>query len=331
MTQTSSLPVYVGIDLGGTKVLALAADAEGNALGKAVASTPSGGPATAVVAALAAAAHDALRNAGVPITALRAAGIAAAGAIDARNGVVVHSPHIPSFSSTPVVTMLREHFDVPAVIGNDANLAALAEHRFGAGKEVSDLLFITISTGIGGGIIAGGKLLLGADGYAGEIGHMSIEASGPYGKSTTPGAWEALCSGSALARIATERINAGEPSSLARALADTGGEALTAREVFGAHRDGDPLAKAVVADAIAHMGVALTNLVNIFNPGMIIIGGGLSNEWDAYIAPSIELMREQSFAGVARSTPVVPPALGAEAGAYGAIALARDAVAEGTI
>ena len=118
---------------------------------------------------------------------------------------------------------------------------------------------------------------------------------------------------------------------MAPALADTGGEALTARDVFAAYHDGDVLAQSVVADGIRRMAVALTSLVNILNPGKIIIGGGLSNQWDDYIAPAVTLMREQAFAGIARNTPVVLPELGADAGAYGAIALARDAVDEGTI
>ncbi len=322
---------FVGIDLGGTKVLALAADAAGKVLGRAVASTPAAEGPDAIADALASAAAGALADGNLPDPSIRAFGVAAAGAIDIRSGTIVHSPHLPTASRMPVVAMLSDRLGAPGVIGNDANLAALAEHRYGAGQDTDDLLFITVSTGIGGGIISRGKLLLGAAGYAGEVGHMTIDADGPYAASTTPGAWEALCSGTALARIATERINGGEPSSLTAALADTGTEALTARDVFTAYHSGDALAQSVVADGIRHMAVALSSLVNILNPGKIIIGGGLSSQWDDYIAPAVTLMREQSFAGVGRDTPVVPPALGADAGAYGAIALAREAVDEGAI
>ena len=331
MARASGGPVFLGIDLGGTKILALAADAAGVVLGRAVASTPAIEGPDAIADALASASAGALANGNVPEAPVRAFGVAAAGAIDTRGGTIVHSPHLPTISHVPVVAMLSDRLGAPGVVGNDANLAALAEHRYGAGQDTDDLLFITVSTGIGGGIISRGKLLLGAEGYAGEIGHMTIDANGPYAESTTPGAWEALCSGTALARIATERINEGESSSLAVALADTGTEALTARDVFAAYHDGDALARSVVADGIRHMAVALTSLVNILNPGKIIIGGGLSDQWDDYIAPAVTLMREQSFAGIGRDTPVVPPALGADAGAYGAIALARDAVDEATI
>ena len=151
---------------------------------------------------------------------------------------------------------------------------------------------------------------------------MTVDAHGPYGASTTPGAWESLCSGTALARIATERITAGERSSMATALHDTNQEGLTARDIFAACRSGDALALDIIGDAIVYLGAGLTSLVNLLNPAKIIIGGGLSNEWDAYIAPAVALMREQSFAGIGKLTPVVPPALGAEAGALGAVALA---------
>ncbi len=331
MAGTDDGSVFLGIDLGVTKVLALSADAAGAVLGRAVASTPVNEGPDAIAGTLAAAAARALADGGVPDAPVRAFGVAAAGAIDIRGGTIVHSPHLPTAAHMPVVAMLADRLGAPGVIGNDANLAALAEHRYGAGQDTDDLLFITVSTGIGGGIISRGRLLLGAEGYAGEIGHMTVDAGGPYAQSKTPGAWEALCSGTALARIATERINAGEPSSLAVALADTGTEALTARDVFAAYQKGDVLAQSVVADGVRHMAVALTSLVNILNPGKIIIGGGLSNQWDDYIAPAVTLMREQSFAGVGRDTPVVLPALGADGGAYGAIALAREAVDEGTI
>lgn len=314
--------VYAGIDIGGTKILALITTGEGQTLGTAVIPTPVQSPAAQVVAALAETARQAALKAGVAMKDVGAVGVAAAGAIDLRNGCVVHSPHLPSFKNTPIVAMLRDLLDRPAVIGNDANMAALAEHRFGAGKGVSDLLFITISTGIGGGIIANNKLFLGAGGYAGEIGHMTVNARGPYGKSTTPGAWESLCSGTALVRIVTEHIQAGRPSSLASLL--TGGKEMTAVHVFDAFRSGDALARTVVAEAIEYMGVALTSVVNILNPGMLIIGGGLSNEWDDYIAPAVAIMRRQSFAGIGADIPVVPPALGADAGALGAAALAME-------
>ncbi len=313
----------LGIDIGGTKVLALAARPDGTVLASAVAETPSRESAERIISAMAEVARAAMANAGHSIG---AAGVAAAGAIDARAGTIVHSPHLPAMDNTPVAPMLSQRLGMPVSIGNDANVAALGEQRYGAGKDVQDLVFLTISTGIGAGIITGGRLFTGSAGYAGEVGHMTVDAHGPYGASTMPGAWESLCSGTALARIATERITAGERSSMSTTLHDTNVEGLTARDVFAACRSGDALAQSIVADAIVYLGAGLTSLVNLLNPAKVIIGGGLSNEWDAYIAPAVALMREQSFAGIGKLTPVVPPALGAEAGALGAVALASDAL-----
>ena len=226
-----------------------------------------------------------------------------------------------TMANTPIVSMLRGHWDIPTAVANDANLAALAEQRYGAGQGEANLLFITVSTGIGGGIVLNGEMYAGADGFAGEVGHMTVDAHGPLGRSTTPGAWESLCSGTALARIATERIAAGESSSL-EAVARDG--KIGARDIFKAMHADDPLAISVVGDAIEYMGVALAGVVNILNPGIIVIGGGLSNEWDAYIAPAVAIMREISFAGAGADTPVVPPALGSDVGALGAVALASS-------
>lgn len=315
----------LGLDLGGTKILALAATGDGAVLGSAVRPTPSHDSADRIIAAMAETARAAIAQAGLGPGDAVSVGVAAAGAIDARAGTVVHSPHLAAMSNTPVAAMLSQRLGLPVVIGNDANLAALGEQRFGAGRGVLDLVFITISTGIGGGVIIGGELFTGSAGFAGEIGHMTVDAHGPYGASTTPGAWESLCSGTALARIAGERIAAGERSSFADLWNDTNSGQLTARDVFAAARSGDALAKAVIDDAIVYLGAGLTSLVNVLNPEKIIIGGGLSNEWDAYIAPAVALMREQSFAGIGMLVPVVPPELGADAGALGAAALAGAA------
>jgi len=313
-------PLFLGIDIGGTKILAIIADADGSVLGRALNPTPSEQQPDAIVAAMATTADQALADANLPRASVVAAGIASAGAIDADHGIVVWAPQTPSLVNTPMAAMFRAHWDIPIAMGNDANLAALAEQRFGAAKGASNVLFIAISTGIGGGIVLNGEPYVGTSGFAGEIGHITVDAHGPYGPSKTPGAWESLCSGRALARISNERIAAGEPSSL------TGLANVDAIAVFDAMRAGDTLAASVIADAIEYLGAGLTSVMNILDPSVIVIGGGLSNEWDAYIAPGIALMRTQAFADMAKDTPILPPALGIDAGAIGAIALATTLV-----
>jgi glucokinase len=315
--------LHLGLDIGGTKVLALVGTASGERIATHIGRTPARGSAEDAADALAAAARAAAQAAGVPLAQIAGVGLAAAGAVDMGAGVVVHSPHVPSMRHTPLAAMVSERLDGARVLlGNDATLAALGEQRHGAGRGVDELLFITISTGIGGGIITRGNLLLGAGGFAGEIGHMSIDAHGPLGRSTMPGAWESLCSGSALARIAGERLEAGEASSLAASA--RGPEGLDAHDVFTALRAGDGLARRIVDEAIHHLGIGLASLVNLLNPQRIIIGGGLSNEWADYIAPAVALMRRHTLGDTGAQTEVVPPALGAEAGAWGAITLAAE-------
>ena len=321
----SANDVFLGVDLGGTKVLALAARPDGTTLASAVAETPSRESAERIVAVMAETARAAMAQAGLDTDAIAAVGVASAGAIDACAGTLVHAPQLPTMSNMPVAEMLSQRLGMPVVIGNDANLAALGEHRYGAGKGVHDLVFLAVSTGIGAGIVIGGEPFTGSAGFAGEVGHMTVDAHGPLGLSTMPGALESLCSGAALARIATERVTAGEHSSMSGALDDADQEGLTARDVFAACRTGDALAQSIIADSVVHLGAGLTNVVNLLNPEKIIIGGGLANEWGVYIAPAVALMREQSFAGIGKLTPVVPPALGPEAGALGAVALANDA------
>jgi glucokinase len=309
-------PFYVGVDLGGTKVLALAATGDGHVLGTALAATPEGGD--HIIAAMATVVEEAVGNAGLRPTGVACIGIAAAGGIDHEHGRIVFSPNIPAMSNTPVVELLRAKLDILSVMGNDAQLAALGEQRFGAGRGHDNLLFITISTGIGGGIIVGNQLFKGVHGQAGEVGHISVDARGPNARSMTAGAWEAFCSGTALVRIAGERMQVGEASSMTP-------DGLSAPDIFEAMRAGDALARSVIDDAIVYLGAGLTSLVNVLDPGKIIIGGGLSNEWDSYIAPGVELMRKQAFAGVGNLIDIVPPELGAQAGALGGVALAQDA------
>ena len=324
-TQSPPGPPYLGLDLGGSKVLALVATADGQVLGEALLPTPaSEGPAR-VVQVMMQAAQQATASAGVDPGTLGGAGVAAAGAIDRRRGVVVHSPQLAGLNNVPLVQMLQDHLRLPTVMDNDANLAALGEHLYGVGQGVDNLLFITLSTGIGGGIIIGGRLYRGGQGFAGEIGHISVLAGGPRGRSSVAGALEALASGSALAGEVSRRLREGEPSLLQEHAKAHGADSVTAELVFEAYHQGDELARKVVTQAVVYLGAGLTSLVNVLDPELLIIGGGLANQWEPYIAPAVEIMRAEAMAGMGRGLRVVPAALGARAGALGAVALASGA------
>jgi len=319
----ADVPIYVGVDLGGTKILAVVGTADGGVLSQELDETPQGS-ATQVVDAMVRTARNALDRIELSPDRVRGVGIACAGAINAKQGFVRHCPQVRVLDGAPLVRMFQDRWDIPSVIGNDANMAGLGEHRFGAGRGLSHLIYITVSTGIGSGIVIDGKVYEGASGYAGEFGHMTVDAHGPLGTSANPGAWESLCSGSALSRIALRRLAAGAKSSLRMLLEAEGPEAVDAVAIFAAYRNKDPLAGLIIQRAITYLGAGLTNVVNILNPGRIIIGGGLSNEWDAYIVPAIAIMRGQAFAGIGPEVDVVRAGLGANNGALGAIAFAAD-------
>lgn len=313
--------MYVGIDVGGTKTLAVVGESPTKILGRATRPTPTDTTAEAVVLAMVDTGLEAIARARLDQADIKGVGVAAAGAIAREEGKVVWAPQIPCLHDVAIVEMFQHLWSIPVSIDNDANLAALAEHRLGAAQGHHNVVFITISTGIGGGIILDDSVYRGHLGFAGEIGHMSIDTHGPLGRSTIPGAWESLCSGSAIARIAQERIRLGGDSSLRKAHRN---EDLDAPAVFAAARDGDHLAKSIIAEAVENLGTGLTNVVNILNPSILVIGGGLSNEWEAYITPAIARMRNQSFAGAGLKIPITPPILGADAGAIGAMIIASE-------
>ncbi len=200
------------------------------------------------------------------------AGIAVAtpGPTDPYRGIVVEAPNIPGWVDLPLRSHLEEHFQVPVAVGNDANLAALGEWKFGAGIGHAHMIYVTISTGIGGGIIIDNRLLLGAQGLAGEIGHVTVIPDGPPCGCGGYGHLEALASGTAITRWVKEQLQNGIQSSLENV------KPLNAKAVSEAAQKGDWLGIAALSRAANYVGIALANLLHIFNPTAIIIGGGVS-------------------------------------------------------
>ena len=249
--------------------------------------------------------------------------IAAAGAIDIEKGLVTLSPNLPGWRDIPLRDMVGEKYGVNTFLINDASAAALGEHHFGAGKGVSNLIMLTVGTGIGGGIIINGKLYLGPSGSAGEIGHMTIDVNGPKGTCGNIGCLERLVSGTAVAEEAIRRLSQGEKSSLTEIV---GGKikSITAEKVSLAAQNGDSLALEVISKAATYLGIGLVNLVNIFNPEMIIIGGGLAKVGDLLLEPARRVVRERAFQLSARLVRIVPAQLGDDAAVLGAAIFARQ-------
>ena len=206
-------------------------------------------------------------------------GVAVPGPVDPYAGIVMETPNIRGWTDLPLQKYLEDRFHVPVALGNDANLAALAEWRYGVGRGHRHLVYVTVSTGIGGGVIADNRLLLGQRGLAAELGHVTVDPDGPLCSCGKRGHLEALASGPAMARWAAEELNKGRPSCLPPGLA------LTAKQVAEAASAGDTLALEAFQRAGTALGRTLADYLHIFNPSILVIGGGVSQSGSLILDP----------------------------------------------
>jgi glucokinase len=241
------------------------------------------------------------------------------GTIDAHNQMAVDAKNIPCLDKFPLKEALEEKLAWPVSLENDANAAALGEMWQGAGRGFSTMICITLGTGIGGGIILDGKLWRGVDGSAGEIGHASVDPFGGIScKCGNQGCLEVYASATAIKRMAND-IRPRYPKSELYA-----NESLEADEIYAAGMRGDELAREVFCSVGVYLGIALANLVNLINPELIVIGGGVASGWKLFEAPMFEQLRERSFSVPASRVKVVPAACGDDAGLLGAAFLAIE-------
>ena len=206
-------------------------------------------------------------------------GIASPGPLDPYTGTILDTPNISQWKNFPLAPRLSEHFGVPVHLDNDANLAALAEWQYGAGKGHRDLVYLTISTGIGGGVVSSGNLIEGFHGMGGELGHMLIDPDGPLCGCGKRGHVESFSSGPSIVRYFNEQLNAGQKSSLH---ADPN---LSAAQVADAALQGDPLAISAFSRAGDYLGMAVANFLAIFNPSIIVFGSGVSQVGELLFKP----------------------------------------------
>ena len=244
-------------------------------------------------------------------------GVGAPGPLDPARGVVLDAPTLAGWTDVPLVALLAAGLGRPVRLENDANAAALGEWMFGAGRGTRHMVFVTVSTGIGGGVIVDGRLLHGRCGMAAEIGHMAISEGDVPCHCGSVGCWEALASGSALARFATAAARRGVPTSLPH------DGSISAREVVGAAAAGDALAGDLLAQEARWLGMGFANLLHLYSPERIIVGGGLSAGLDA-MRPGIGQEINRRAMKVYRDVPVLRAALGADSGLAGAAAIILD-------
>jgi glucokinase len=253
-----------------------------------------------------------------PQDGVRAIGIASPGPLDPHTGTILATPNIPEWKNFPLTSKLSQHFNVPVYLDNDANMAGLAEWQFGAGKGHQDLVYLTISTGIGGGVISSGCLLQGFHGMGAELGHMIIDPNGPLCGCGHRGHIESFSSGPSIARYVVEQLVAGKESSL-RAQPN-----ISAAQIAEAARAGDVLAISAFERAGYYLGIAVANYLAIFDPSILIFGGGVSQVGELLFKPLEESLRTHTFhPHYLDNLVIATAALGDDAGLLGALALAR--------
>jgi glucokinase len=317
--------VVAGIDIGGTKTAISLFARFPHALARfAFPTDPQKGP-TPAIEAIIANLHRALTGEGMTWVDLAAIGVSCGGPLDADRGLIQSPPNLSTWVDVPICRILKEEFGAPCYLENDANAGALAELRFGAGQGAKDLVFLTMGTGLGAGLIINGQLHRGASQLAGEIGHVRLTRSGPvgYGRAGTVEGW---ASGGGMAQVARMYLGAararGESTQLESA------ENLTARDVADAARKGDRVAKAVVKKVAEKLGDALAILVDVLNPERIIIGGLALRFGDDILAPARKRMMREALWSSARACMVVPAGLGEEIGDVAALCVALDGLAQ---
>ncbi len=313
--------LVVGVDLGGTDLRTVLADQEGRFLGRVEEKSRGEEGVEAVIGRIVSSIERVTAGRARPVS----VGVAAPGPINSRTGVVSQTPNLPGWKDVPLGRIIEERTGIPAALSNDANVAALGEFEYGAGRSVRHMIYITVSTGIGGGIIVDGELLEGQSGAAGEVGHVVIDPNGPKCGCGKYGHLEALASGPAIARRAREAIENGHPTIIPEVARETGLE-VTAEVVAEAARRGDELARDILALAGRLLGYGIVNLIHIFNPQMVVIGGGVSNAGDLLFAPMRRVVDRGLMPVFKEDLEIVRAELGDDAGLYGAVALgARQA------
>ncbi|HMB06172.1 MAG TPA: ROK family protein [Isosphaeraceae bacterium] len=323
MTGQGGGPPVMGIDLGGTKILAAVVGAENRILGRAKVPSPAQEGAGAILRAMITCADAALAGARLRRSDLGAAGVGSPGPLDPEAGVIFYSPNmnVRNFALGPD---LSKELKCPVLVNNDVRVGGYGEFRLGAGRGYQDIIAAFVGTGIGGCVIQGGRVVTGATGNAGELGHIIIRAGGPKCGCGQRGCMEALASRTAIQRRVAKAVNKGAPTILAEKLARKSGR-LKSGELAEAIAAGDAVAIRAVDRAAHYLGLGLGGLINVFGPQIVIIGGGVA---EALGVPWVDRVRAS-----ARMQTLVDPegkirieraALGDDAGILGASLLARE-------
>jgi glucokinase len=305
----------LGIDIGGTKLAAGIVDAEGKILARGEVPTIAREGLEPVLGRIIGLGRDLLKRAGGE-TAVRRIGIGCAGPVDIRAGKVFTPPNLPGWIEVPLVQRVEAGLGLPAVLENDANAAALGEFRYGAGRGARSLVYLTVSTGIGGGIILDGKVWHGLKDAAGEAGHMTVCPDGPLCGCGNRGCLEAMASGPSIARRAREAVAGGRATRL-REVPEP-----TSADVVRLAKEGDDVAREVWDLAVGYLGIGVAAVITILAPERVVLGGGVTTAGDFLFDPLRAEVRRRVKLVPVESVPILPAALGPDVGILGAAAVA---------
>ena len=312
----SSDHLVFAVDLGGTHLRVALVDDTGRILKQLKQETPKGDSAEGIIDALAAAAR-AWDSDQLPVV---AASIMVPGAVDCNKAVVLQAPNLPSLVNFPLKKALEERLGWPVCLENDANAAAVGEMWLGAARGCTDVVSVTLGTGVGGGVILDGRLWRGSHGSAGEIGHTTVDPfSGLKCKCGNTGCLELFASATAIVRMTRESLSMFPESTLKS-------DGLTAEKVYEAGQAGDELALAVFKRFGMYLGIGLANLINLIDPQIIVITGGAVNGWDLFAAEMYRQVEERAFRTTAQQVKIARAECGDNAGILGAARIARDSL-----
>ncbi len=307
----------IGIDLGGTNIAVGVVDDNYQIVGRAKCKTALPRPAEEIVADMVKTAFEAVKNAGLTMDDIKAVGVGCPGTCNGDTGIVEYSNNL-KFDKLPLTEMMEKGLGKPVFVDNDANVAALGEAVAGAAKGVQTCVCITLGTGVGGGIIIDGKMYSGSNFAGAELGHTVIVVDGEPCNCGRDGCWEAYASATALIRQTTRAIEA-NPDSLMAKMANGN---VSGRTAFDAMRAGCPVGKQVVDTYIRYIASGLINVINIFQPEVLCIGGGICNEGETLMAPLREQIEAERYSKYsAKQTRLCVASLGNDAGIIGAAAL----------
>jgi len=306
---------FIGIDLGGTKISGIVVNLAGDIIAKTTVPTYAETGEQAILQRIMDVVTAVIKESNVDQAHIVAIGLGAPGSLDLKAGTIISAANLP-FDHFNIVKPIMDEFHIPVYIDNDANVAAVGEYLFGAGKGTEHMVFITVSTGIGGGAILNGKIYRGNTCNALEVGHTTVQPDGPYCNCGNYGCAEVLASGTAIAKAAQTAIGKGKITSL------TNYDKPTAYEVFKESEKGDRVAQNIRNKALTYLGICVANTIMSFDPQKVIIGGGVAQGGSIVFERIDEVVKERCLKVMSENTQILPAILGTDAGVIGAAALA---------